>query len=97
MSVLSADSIKKVDNRKLGKFSRKRFAWSCLCGSIVNLVPIMTPKFLTCSPGVITMDPTYDSRFTGSGTLVEQHSGGCGMRDVRYLGVANQCLKIVMF
>ena len=29
--------------------------------SIVNVVFIMTPKFLTCSPGVITVDPIFKS------------------------------------
>ena len=32
-----------------------------ICGSIVNLVSIMTPKFLTCSLGVIAVDPTFKS------------------------------------
>ena len=36
-----------------------------ICISIVNLVSIMTPKFLTCSPGVITVDPKVKSGSLG--------------------------------
>ena len=73
---LAADGVNKFFIKgKFGEFSRKQFAWSRPAfGSIVNFVSIMTPKFLTCPPVVITVDSTFKSgRFFNGRVFLNNH------------------------